>query len=130
MGDLYLWSLQDHGSIALFQPEGGGPEQPTGYMGYWRDTGLHPAPQLPPKTCTAAGDGPVAAVSQLESTLQVPYQAPHSLSCGRFRLCASPASAEELMELLLRTLFRMSFHVFLYWCRSKEYTKGSETALL
>lgn len=57
MGDLYLWSLQDHGSIALFQSEAGGPEQPVSlgcYMGYWRDVGwASPRPQLPPKTWAA-----------------------------------------------------------------------------
>lgn len=54
----------------------------------------------------------------------------YSFACKIFRLCDSLVRADEFIELLLRILFMMSFHVFLYWCRNKEYTKGSETALL
>lgn len=33
-------------------------------------------------------------------------------------------------ELRFSSLLVMSAHVFLYWCRSREYTKGSQAALL
>lgn len=54
----------------------------------------------------------------------------HSFACKIFRLCDSLVRADEFIELLFRILFIISFHVFLYWCRNNEYTKGSETALL
>lgn len=34
------------------------------------------------------------------------------------------------MERLCRSLFRISLQLLRYWCRSKEYTKGSDAALL
>lgn len=37
---------------------------------------------------------------------------------------------EEWRERLWSTLFRISLQLLRYWCRSKEYTKGSDAALL
>lgn len=64
MGDLYSWSLQDHGSIALFQSERGGPEQPLERhgLGFTLPTA---ASQKPGQLRGAPRGGPVAVVSQI-----------------------------------------------------------------
>lgn len=41
--------------------------------------------------------------------------------------CLGP---DAFKELRFSSLLMMSVHVFLYWCRSREYTKGSQAALL
>lgn len=41
--------------------------------------------------------------------------------------CLGP---DAFKELRFSNLLMMSVHVFLYWCRSREYTKGSQAALL
>lgn len=37
---------------------------------------------------------------------------------------------DAFSELRFSSLLTISVHVFLYWCRSREYTKGSQAALL
>lgn len=39
-------------------------------------------------------------------------------------------SPDAFSELRFSSLLTISVHVFLYWCRSREYTKGSQAALL
>ena len=62
---------------------------------------------------------------------RVPHQSAscHSAVCMLLTwfTCLGP---DAFKELRFSSLLMMSVHVFLYWCRSREYTKGSQAALL
>lgn len=54
----------------------------------------------------------------------------HSETGRVFWLWESRVRPEERSDRRWRTLFRISLQLLRYWCRSKEYTKGSDAALL
>lgn len=56
--------------------------------------------------------------------------APCHSAVGRLLPWLSCLRPDAFKELRFSSLFMMSVHVFLYWCRSREYTKGSQAALL
>lgn len=71
---------------------------------------------------------------------QVPGQPPRSVPTPRPAFCHSAVGMmltwfccrgpDAFSELRFSSLLMMSVHVFLYWWRSSEYTKGSQAALL
>lgn len=54
----------------------------------------------------------------------------HSEMGRMFWQWESPVRPEERRERLWSTRFSISLQLLRYWCRSREYTKGSEAALL
>lgn len=54
----------------------------------------------------------------------------HSETGRMFWLWESRLRPEGRSDRRRRTLFRISWQLLRYWCRSKEYTKGSDAALL
>lgn len=59
------------------------------------------------------------------------HQSPHCHSAvGMLFPWFSCLGPDAFKELRFSSLLMMSVHVFLYWCRSREYTKGSQAALL
>lgn len=56
--------------------------------------------------------------------------APRHSAVGMLLPWFSCLGPDAFKELRFSNLLMMSVHVFLYWCRSREYTKGSQAALL
>lgn len=59
-----------------------------------------------------------------------PSTVAHHSVVGMLLTWLSWPDPDAFSELRFSSLLMMSAHVFLYWCRSSEYTKGSQAALL
>lgn len=84
-----------------------------------RPVTLRPPPPPPPPPPPAPGAPP----SQ-------PKNAGHHSVVGMLLTWLSWLDPDAFSELRFSSLLMISAHVFLYWCRSREYTKGSQAALL
>lgn len=81
----------------------------------------------PPRTPSP----PLPASHQLSpSSLSSRSGGLHSETGRMFWLWESPVRPEEWRERRWRIRFRISLQLLRYWCRSREYTKGSDAALL